>query len=77
MNSESIEPKLCFVYERLVAVWNLSEEFSTQKTAVRTEWYELLDSWSEESKSWLSTIGLGKAPRLSSKYCGFLFLLVG
>ncbi|KZR99426.1 Ectopic P granules protein 5, partial [Daphnia magna] len=66
--SEAIEPKLCFVYERLLTVWNLtSPNLSPKKTAVKAEWCELLGSWTEENKSWLSTIGLGKAPRLSSK----------
>ena len=66
--SEALEPKLCFVYERLMTVWNLvPPDSSPRKTAVKSEWCELLSSWTEENKSWLATIGLGKAPRLVSK----------
>ena len=41
---------------------------SPKKTAVKSEWCELLSSWTEENKSWLATIGLGKAPRISSHW---------
>jgi hypothetical protein len=53
-----------------MTVWSLalSPDLGPRKTAVQTEWCDLLSSWTEENKSWLSTIGLGKAPRLSSKY---------
>ena len=55
-----------------MTVWNLaSPNLSPHRTAVKSEWCELLSSWTEENKSWLSTIGLGKAPKLSSKYVTF------
>jgi hypothetical protein len=62
------------MYERLVNVWNIaSPDISPHRTAVKSEWCELLSSWIEENKSWLSTIGLGKVPKLSSKYVAFFF----
>jgi len=50
-----------------MSVLSLSADFSKQKTALKADWSELLSSWAEDNKSWLSSIGLGKTPRLSSK----------
>lgn len=64
--SETIEPKLCLVYDRMTAL--LRELNEAGKIAVISEFAQLFNSWAEENTSWLSTIGLGKAPKLSNKY---------
>ena len=43
------------------------EKLSLRLTPLRNEWRTLLSAWAEDSKGWLSSIGLGKAPSLSSK----------
>jgi hypothetical protein len=44
-----------------------TESYTPHKTALQTEWSELLSAWAEENTSWLSSFGLGKTSKLSSK----------
>lgn len=68
-NSETMEPKLVLVYERLVTIGMpiIGSDSSTHKTALQAEWSELLSAWAEENSSWLPSFGLGKSSKLSSK----------
>lgn len=67
--SETVEPKLVLVYERLITRLTSSGEDPGDASLLplRLRFATLFSTWARQEAGWLSSIGLGKTPNLSVK----------
>ena len=71
--SESMEPKLALVYERLAALLDADGvRDAANSTPLLDELAGVLADWARDDKSWLSTLGLGKTPSLSPRWVNII-----